>query len=194
MTIGTQGEGFPFFILHGSAPTRRIEQSFAAVRHRRGLAPAPVDIARTAAAHPSNNWSHVFVTVTGKNAGDLVAHGARTAGEVGDRVRVDVGAVNEGPAVIDSSRLGGYIVRIAVTIPTGTTAVEVSQDCHPMEGDWSPDPDAEAGAPGARRYLCLYPDFFVAVGEWMTRPFTLRIDRVIPRRPERGEDHHGLSV
>ncbi|MGK5737555.1 LPXTG cell wall anchor domain-containing protein [Micromonospora sp. URMC 103] len=125
---------------------------------------------------PSNNWSGMEITVTGKNGADLVAIGDKLTGKAGDVVTATVGVRNNGPASLDFGRSGTPVTKIDVTVPTGTTAVEVPGDCVPMDGDdanWE-----QAGEPGAKKYRC-YPDIFIAAGEEQTVEIGLRVDKVV---------------
>jgi len=125
---------------------------------------------------PTNNWSYLEVTVTGENGADLAAIGDTVSGEAGDTVTATVGFQNNGPATIDATRSGSSITRLDLTVPAGTTAVEVPADCVPMNGD---EVDWEhPGKTGAAAYRC-YAGSFVAAGEKQTVDFALRIDKVI---------------
>jgi hypothetical protein len=125
---------------------------------------------------PSNNWSSLSVTVTGKNGTDLAAIGASITGTAGKVVPATLGFQNNGPASLDSSRGGGSITNVDIEVPAGTTAVTVPDVCVPRNGD---EPNwEEPGKPGAASYRC-YPDSFIAVGEKRTVDFEFRIDQVI---------------
>lgn len=126
---------------------------------------------------PYNNSASVIVVVTGENRADLAALGDTVAGAAGELVTVTPGLVNEGPAVVDQRRSGSPVTNIRVTVPTGTTAVAVPDNCVPVDGDGGPNGDL-AGEPGARTYQC-YSTPFIAVHERQTLEFTLRIDEVI---------------
>jgi LPXTG-motif cell wall-anchored protein len=127
--------------------------------------------------NPENNWSGMEVTVTGKNGVDLAAIGDTLSGKAGDVVTATVGVRNNGPAALDFGRVGSPVTKTDVTIPTGTTAVEVPENCVPLKGD---DADWEqAGKPGAKAYRC-YPAIFIGVGEEQTVEIGLRIDKVVP--------------
>ncbi|PWU50424.1 LPXTG cell wall anchor domain-containing protein [Micromonospora globispora] len=126
--------------------------------------------------NPENNWSGLQVKVTGNNGVDLAAIGDSVDGKAGDVVTATVGVRNNGPAVLDLGRVGSPVTKIDVTVPTGTTAVNVPDNCFPMKGD---DVDWEPGKPGAKAYRC-YPEIFIAVGEEQTVDLGLRIDKVVP--------------
>ncbi|MFC4149108.1 LPXTG cell wall anchor domain-containing protein [Micromonospora mangrovi] len=126
---------------------------------------------------PTNNWSGMEIKVTGKNGVDLAAVGDSVTGKAGEIARATVGVHNNGPAALDLGRIGDPVTKIDVTVPTGTTAVKVSDACLPAikDGyDWE-----HPGKPGAKAYRC-YPDIFIGVGESQTVEFGLRIDKVIP--------------
>jgi len=124
---------------------------------------------------PSNDWSGVGVTVTGENRFDLVALGAKITGGVGDVADVELGLRDDGPAAIDRGRGGSPVTLVNVTVPPGTTAVAVSDDCAPLDGDRVDY--RNAGKPGAAKYRCT-PGYFIAPGEVIAFPFSLRIDRL----------------
>ncbi|MEU5530213.1 LPXTG cell wall anchor domain-containing protein [Micromonospora chersina] len=127
--------------------------------------------------NPENNWSGMEVKVTGKNGVDLAAIGDELTGKAGDVVTATVGVRNNGPAVLDFGRIGSPVTTIDVTVPTGTTAVQVPDNCVPMKGD---DADwEEPGKPGAKAYRC-FPDIFIGVGEEQTVEIGLRIDKLVP--------------
>jgi LPXTG-motif cell wall-anchored protein len=126
---------------------------------------------------PTNNWSGMEIKVTGKNGVDLAAVGDSVTGKAGEVVGATVGVHNNGPAALDLGRIGDPVTKIDVTVPTGTTAVKVSDACFPAgkDGqDWE-----HPGKPGAKSYRC-YPDFFIGVGESQTVEFGLRIDKLVP--------------
>ncbi|MFK3982727.1 LPXTG cell wall anchor domain-containing protein [Micromonospora sp. NPDC050397] len=125
---------------------------------------------------PENNWSHIEITVTGKNGADLSAVGASVSGDAGKVVPAAVGFQNNGPATIDVSRRGGPVTNVDIKVPTGTTAVTVPEECVPFEDgeyDWE-----NPGKPGAANYRC-YPESISVAGEKRTFDFGFRIDQVI---------------
>ncbi|MFG1881006.1 LPXTG cell wall anchor domain-containing protein [Micromonospora sp. NPDC049102] len=126
--------------------------------------------------NPDNNWSTLDVQVTGKNGADLAAIGATLAGKKGAVLTVPLGFKNNGPATLDHLHSGSDVTFVDVTVPKGTTAVEVPFECAPSTGndaEWD-----EAGTPGAAAYRC-YPGPFAPAGEELTGEFTFRIDQVI---------------
>ncbi|MEU5779993.1 LPXTG cell wall anchor domain-containing protein [Micromonospora lupini] len=137
---------------------------------KRGARALQVDV------DPSNNWSAVDVQVTGKNGADLEAIGATLTGKKGAVLTAPLGFRNNGPATLDHIRSGSDVTYVDVTVPKGTTAVEVPFECAPRTGN-----DAEwqdAGTPGAAAYRC-YPGPFAPAGEELTGEFKFRIDKVI---------------
>ncbi|MEQ4300743.1 LPXTG cell wall anchor domain-containing protein [Plantactinospora sp. B6F1] len=131
---------------------------------------------RQADVDPNNNWSSVDIKITGKNPADLSAIGATLTGEAGDVVTAKLGLRNEGPATIDVHRGGGPFTNAYVTIPTGTTAVDVPENCAPRKGDRSDW--RESGKPGAAAYHC-WTSSFIKVGDRELFEFKLRIDEVV---------------
>lgn len=125
---------------------------------------------------PDNNWSHLSVTVTGKNSTDLEAIGAEISGAQGDEVEAVVGFRNNGPATLDNGRSGSSVTNLAVEVPNGTSAVRVPENCFPVRGenDWG-----APGEPGGRTYRC-YTSWFIKAGDEEALTFGFRIDKVIP--------------
>ncbi|MCG5442271.1 LPXTG cell wall anchor domain-containing protein [Micromonospora sp. NIE79] len=162
-----------------------IRKEAGAEEARRGtgktLSLKAVSAARAARAvqtdtDPSNNFSELKVEVTGKNGADLEAVGATLNGKKGAELTAALGFRNNGPATLDYLRSDSNVTYVDVTVPTGTTAVEVPVDCAPRTGsdvEWP-----EAGTPGASEYRC-YPGPFAAAGETLTGEFTFRIDKVV---------------
>ncbi|MET8120963.1 LPXTG cell wall anchor domain-containing protein [Micromonospora sp. NPDC005291] len=125
---------------------------------------------------PNNNFGELHVDVTGKNGADLEAVGATLTGKKGAVLTAALGFRNNGPATLDHLRTDSDVTFVDVTVPTGTTAVEVPLECAPRTGndaEWQ-----EAGTPGAAEYRC-YPGPFAPAGEELTGEFKLRIDKVI---------------
>ncbi|MET8229384.1 LPXTG cell wall anchor domain-containing protein [Micromonospora sp. NPDC005298] len=125
---------------------------------------------------PDNNISGLRVDVTGKNGADLEAVGATLTGKKGAVLTAALGFRNNGPATLDYIRSDSQVTYVDVTVPTGTTAVEVPIECAPRTGDdaeWG-----EAGTPGAASYRC-YPGPFAPAGEELTGEFSFRIDKVV---------------
>ncbi|MGK5445307.1 LPXTG cell wall anchor domain-containing protein [Micromonospora sp. URMC 105] len=122
-----------------------------------------------------NNFTEVSVRVTGDNPADLSAKGATGSGKVGDVVRVSPSFTNLGPAVLEYQ--DGPLFRVSV--PQGTTAVEVSGDCQPYISDDKWDPwNGNWGESGAREYGCVASE--TPKGRKYPYEFALRIDKVIP--------------
>jgi hypothetical protein len=126
---------------------------------------------------PNNNWATYIVSVTGDNKTDLAAIGDSASGAVGDEVVVDFGVKNLGPATTDRGRSGELVAIVQLTVPTGTTAITVPEDCMPVV-DGTPQWD-EGGKPGARNYRCD-TSWFLLAGDDVTYPLTLRIDTATP--------------
>ncbi|MEH0820646.1 MULTISPECIES: LPXTG cell wall anchor domain-containing protein [unclassified Micromonospora] len=122
-----------------------------------------------------NNFTDISVRVTGDNPADLSAKGATGSGKVGDVVRVSPSFTNLGPALLEYQ--DGPLFRVSV--PQGTTAVEVSGDCKPYISDDKWDPwNGNWGEPGAREYGCMASE--TPKGMEYPYEFALRIDKVIP--------------
>ncbi|MFC8297413.1 LPXTG cell wall anchor domain-containing protein [Micromonospora orduensis] len=162
-----------------------VREEAGAEKTRRGtgktLSLKTVSTARKARAvqtdtNPDNNISGLRVDVTGENGADLEAVGATLTGKKGVLLTAALGFRNNGPATLDYIRSDSQVTYIDMTVPAGTTAVEVPFECAPRTGN-----DAEwddAGTPGAAAYRC-YPGPFAQAGEELTGEFTFRIDKVV---------------
>ncbi|MEV0878177.1 LPXTG cell wall anchor domain-containing protein [Micromonospora echinofusca] len=161
-----------------------VREASGAKAARRGagakltLAKAAAKTARAAQTDtdPDNDFSPLLIEITGKNGADLEAIGDKLDGAAGKVVTATVGFRNNGPATLENFRTDSDVTYVNVTVPEGTTAVEVPGDCAPREGDRTNY--SEAGTPGAREYRC-YPGPFAPAGEALTVEFRLRIDKVI---------------
>ncbi|MEV4540313.1 cell wall anchor protein [Micromonospora echinaurantiaca] len=123
---------------------------------------------------PWNNWTAVDLTVTGDRTADMAAVGSSVSARVGERVRVTAAYQNLGPTKVEIWRSQPHL---RVRIPEGTTAVEVTHFCAPIDADgWNPM--EEFGKPGAREYGCSAYADFVEAGQRHEFAFTLRVDRL----------------
>ncbi|WP_433346158.1 LPXTG cell wall anchor domain-containing protein [Micromonospora sp. CA-111912] len=151
--------------MHGSGPKLTLRD-----------VPTKANRAAQTDTDPSNNFTEWTVKVSGRNGADLQAIGDTVKGKAGAVVTATVGFRNNGPATLDHIRSGSDVTFVDVTVPTGTTAVEVPFECAPRKGNdsnWE-----EAGKPGAREYRC-YPGPLAPAGVELTTEFALRIDKVI---------------
>ncbi|SCD57237.1 hypothetical protein [Streptomyces sp. DvalAA-19] len=114
--------------------------------------------------------------VTVANTLDFEAVGATVDGKAGQVVKAELGVRNNGPATIPRS-LGDEpgedpAVEVHVVVPPGTTAVKVTDRCHPDgKGSW--------GQPGGKTYRCrlYFDEYYFHAGQSMPFAFELRIDR-----------------
>jgi hypothetical protein len=123
-----------------------------------------------------NNFPTIRLTVTGNNPADFAATGASGSGAVGTTVRATLEAKNLGPADLHD----GHLLEVPfayVSVPEGTTAVEVAGSCAPFTTleDW--DPFEEGGTPGADEYACRGD--FAPAGRSVAYEFGFRVDEVI---------------
>lgn len=124
---------------------------------------------------PRNNHLDVEVTVAGDNPVDLAAIGDTAAGEQGDEVTVTVGLDNLGSAAAETTHTSDGVTNLRVTLPSGTSAVGVPQDCVGRKGNnWG-----QSGKPFGTLYECDTPRL-MEPGDRQRVEFTLRIDEVIP--------------
>ncbi|MEU2612353.1 LPXTG cell wall anchor domain-containing protein [Micromonospora sp. NPDC007271] len=122
-----------------------------------------------------NNFTEISVQVTGNNPADLSVNGATASGKKGAVVQVRPGFTNLGPALLEYQSAPVF----RVTIPEGTTAVDVSGDCQPYTSDEEWDQwNGNWGEPGAREYGCQATE--TPKGAKNTYEFGLRIDKVVP--------------
>jgi hypothetical protein len=125
----------------------------------------------------ADNTARITITVTGANFADLAATGDTVSGAVGAVVDADVGLRNLGPAILEPSDTPPAEPILRFTVPAGTTAVRVPDNCAPFIAGRPWDLD-DRGEPGASAYGCL--TFFLEPGAGGSSPFGLRIDEVIP--------------
>ncbi|MGK5673525.1 hypothetical protein ACSNOB_11875, partial [Micromonospora sp. URMC 106] len=122
-----------------------------------------------------NSFTDISVKVTGDNRADLGAKGATASGKKGDVVQVRPAFINLGPALLEYQ--GQPVFR--VTVPEGTTAVDVSGDCQPYTSDDEWDLwNGQWGEPGAKEYGCQATE--TPKGAEHSYEFGLRIDKVVP--------------
>lgn len=122
----------------------------------------------------TNSFTQIAVKVTGNQHADLSVKGATASGKKGDVVQVSPSYTNLGPAVLEYQP--GPVFR--VTIPQGTTAVDVSGDCQPYTSDEEWDQWGDKwGEPGAREYGCVAGQ--TPKGVEYGYEFGLRIDKVV---------------
>jgi LPXTG-motif cell wall-anchored protein len=127
--------------------------------------------------NPFDNASSYTVRVTGNNRANLRPAGADVAGRVGEQVRAGLGITNTGGARLEAE-LADFFVTLRVTVPAGTTAVEVPPSCVPVR-DGTPRPEV-VGQPGAPAYACPGPTA-MQPGDGHALAFTLRPDREVAR-------------
>ncbi|TDC33095.1 LPXTG cell wall anchor domain-containing protein [Micromonospora sp. 15K316] len=125
----------------------------------------------------SNDFWNMSIDVGGKNGADLEAIGAELTGKVGAEVTARVGLRNNGPATLDRHRADSQVTFVDVTLPAGTRAVEVPENCAPFKGDGTKLTDG--GKPGAPAYRC-FPGVFAKAGEELTNELRLRIEEIVP--------------
>jgi hypothetical protein len=123
-----------------------------------------------------NNFPMIRTTVTGNHPADIAALGASGSGAVGATVRVALEAKNLGPADLHD----GHLLEVPfayVTVPEGTTAIEVSGSCAPFTTLEAWKPLEEGGTPGADEYGCRGDS--VPAGASVAYEFGFRVDDVI---------------
>lgn len=115
---------------------------------------------------------------------DLVALAGTGKGPIGSHTTVRIGVRNDGPGGLPAS------VRVECTVPEGTTVVSspydverdeepIDQECRALSLGGEHLTTASARQPRARRYVCTARAG--AVGTTTPFPFTLRIDKEVPR-------------
>jgi hypothetical protein len=118
---------------------------------------------------PGNARVPVEVVVGGSATADLAAIGATVTGAVGDRVEIQLGAVNDGPATLYPEVLFNNQVATVVVVPSGLKAVQIDDRCRA-----STSQDEEA-APGAPEYVCAPSEPTVPTGTELHYDFTFEI-------------------
>lgn len=108
--------------------------------------------------------------IAGEQSLDLSVAETTISGEVGATVEATVAAVNNGPAVIDSTLSGDPSGLVRFTVPEGTTVTTVPAGCLATADVEDPN------APGAASYDCRVPTA-VSVGGSVSWTFGLRLDR-----------------
>ncbi|GIF99136.1 hypothetical protein [Catellatospora citrea] len=137
-------------------------------------APAARSRALVAEIDAQDNWADMTWLVATGN--DLAAKGAELTGAVGDKVTVDLGVTNNGPASNNGLGRGDGAVEYGVTVPEWAKAVRVPSRCVALvklaDGTFDVLGWGEAGH---RYYRCLPEALFHGVGETITVPFTFEI-------------------
>ncbi|WP_306214563.1 hypothetical protein [Actinoplanes sp. RD1] len=106
-----------------------------------------------------DNYTSVYVDITGENNPDEAATGVTVTGRAGETVDLPVGFTNHGPARLDYAR--DFPSTIEVRLPSGVTVVSYdSQSCWPTQLFTT--------------FLCYQADD-VEVGRTVTFPFTVRL-------------------
>ncbi|MER6674621.1 hypothetical protein [Streptomyces sp. NPDC000983] len=111
------------------------------------------------------------LTLTADSSADLVAVGDDTEALAGDRQSINVSLRNDGPGWIQN-QVSDDLPGLLVTIPPGTRAAEVPDECSPFNVDGPSGPPV----PGRPRYVCWPEDGTLDVGESHTYTFMLDID------------------
>jgi hypothetical protein len=141
-----------------------------------GTGPALTLTATSAAArtpqvdlNPDDNHFELTVTVGGDDRFDLAAVGASITGAVGDRVEVEIGAVNNGPATLYTDLFVNNDTSTLIDVPAGLKAVAVDDDC------FASDSEDFTGEPGAPQYVCESADDTLAAGARRVYDFTFEV-------------------
>jgi hypothetical protein len=111
-------------------------------------------------------------TIDADNTADMVGVGDTADGNPGDVVKVTVALRNDGPGWVGINANDDQPA-LLVTIPTGTTAVEIPEHC----SVWSEDAKSATGeqTPGKPKYVCQSSPSEYAVGEARKFTFGLKI-------------------
>ncbi len=122
---------------------------------------------RVADADPAQYTKYAELDLPRTNTYDLELTGASASGAAGEKVDVEIGFRNNGPAWIGALRSGGEPFSFTVTPPTGATFTKAPEKCMPAGVNGS-DP----------AYLCFAPTPMLEDARF-TFPFELRVDRVV---------------
>ena len=110
-------------------------------------------------------------TINADNTADMVAVGDTAKGHPGDVVQVTATMRNDGPGWL-SIKTSDDQPALMVTIPKGTTAVAVPEQCY----EWGVDGPAGEPAPtGKPKYICLADPSEFQVGDARNFQFGLKI-------------------
>ncbi|MFC0005170.1 LPXTG cell wall anchor domain-containing protein [Micromonospora siamensis] len=122
-----------------------------------------------------NNAAGLSLRVTGNQRTDVAANGARVKGAVGSVVPTTVGFTNKGPAALNTGGTESLFAVALVTLPAGTTAVKVPENCFADDGSGEGAPK-----PGASVYFCDQLETPAGKGAKVTFEFGLRVDKAGP--------------
>jgi hypothetical protein len=127
--------------------------------------------------NPDDNFFKLTVTVGGDDRFDLAAIGAAVTGAVGDRVEVEVGAVNNGPATLYTDLFVNNDTWTLIDVPAGLKAVTVDDDC------FASDSDDFAAELGAAQYVCEPATDTLPAGARQLYDFTFEVRSGATERP-----------
>ncbi|MFF3754125.1 hypothetical protein ACFYYH_27280 [Streptomyces sp. NPDC002018] len=116
--------------------------------------------------------SHHRLAVDADSSADLAAQGDRAKGKAGSAVSVTVALRNHGPGWVQNN-VSDDQPALMVTIPPGTTAVDVPELCQPFGVDGPTGPSE----PGKPRYVCHPSDWTQDPGEVNAFTFGLKIKK-----------------
>ncbi|GGT33056.1 hypothetical protein ABT368_03675 [Streptomyces althioticus] len=133
---------------------------------RQGSGP-DLTLERVADADPARYTKYAELDLPRTNTYDLELTGASASGEAGEKVEVEIGFRNNGPAWIGGLRSGGEPFTFTVAPPAGATFTRTPERCTPAGVNGS-DP----------AYLCFAPTPMLEDAR-LTFPFELRVDRVV---------------
>jgi LPXTG-motif cell wall-anchored protein len=142
-----------------------------------GGAPVARQIAARIASETNPDDNGAEYTFEVENTFDVEALGATATGAVGDVVKVVVGAKNNGPGTIDTTRAQEPAWWFYLTVPPGTEVVAVPDRCagKVVNGDSF---EYVAGRLGAQQYQCKHEGFRFPTGTSTTVEFSLKITTV----------------
>lgn len=124
------------------------------------------------AAEPDLADNHRRQSLDADSGADLVAVGDSAKGKPGDEVSVTATLRNAGPGWVGIHGSDDQPA-LLVTIPKGTKAVRVPEDC----SVWNIDGPAGPGVPGKPQYICAALPRFLDAGAAYSFDFTLKIGK-----------------
>ncbi|MEU1623621.1 hypothetical protein ABZ479_40855 [Streptomyces sp. NPDC005722] len=128
---------------------------------------APMTLEELPGAPAGDYTRYAELDLPSNNTYDLVLTGASAQGKAGDRVKVEIGFRNDGPAWLSALRSGGESIAFSVAVPEGAKVTKSPERCILTT--------IEEGVKG---YLCWVETPLLEDAK-LSFPFELRIDRVV---------------
>jgi LPXTG-motif cell wall-anchored protein len=177
---GSYGESDVDYDVQVGAPAQKATGNGG---HRLRL--APVNSIKANDFNPANNYARIRYLVD--NTYDYALLGATASGKVGDVVHVNPGIQSNGPSspnpvVVEPGTLKFWWVKFLFTLPEGTEATAVPEDCVAIVVNGKPNGPYTwhpgKAEPGGTVYRCWA--FNLGVGQTRRYDIALKITKVVP--------------